>query len=143
MNDLLEAPRRLPDEILARSRDYAQDLAAIVMLVVEYEGTLEEAEKAGFGGSFLFYLSMKQLHPKDFAKVVDRRHAAPPPPPAPEPDDDTDALILELAAEEDAKAEIEEVPDTEDYEPARPVRRAGIAERLKGAASVYAEGEPA
>ena len=79
-------------------------------------------------------LNQTEFYTKLFPKLIGREAEEKAP-------DNVEDLLLEIDdAVEDA--DFEDIPDTEDYEPSRPIRTAGLAERMSGAADMYAEGEP-
>ncbi len=81
-------------------------------------------------------LNKTEFYTKLFPKLIGREAEEKEP-------DNVEDLLFEMDADDVEDADFEDVPDTEDHKPSRPVRTAGLAERMAGAADMYAEGEPA
>lgn len=80
-------------------------------------------------------LNKTEFYTKLFPKLIGREAEDKAP-------DNVEDLLLEIDNDVE-DAEFEDIgPDTEEYKPSSPVRTAGLAERMSGAADTYAEGEP-
>ena len=80
-------------------------------------------------------LNKTEFYTKLFPKLIGRESEEKTP-------DNVEDLLLELDADVE-DADYEDIPDTDDLTPSKPVKTAGLAERMAGAANAYAESEPA